>query len=84
MSIFGTCMVKYYDAWQHQLNQLAHLREGALEMYNKVQVNSRVSQFEKDLEKAWLKWVDLEKERTALASKVRQVLKLEAKVDEMI
>ena len=52
MSVFGTCMVKYYDAWQHQLNQLAHLREGALEMYNKVQVNSRVSQFEKDLEKA--------------------------------
>ena len=52
-------------------------------MYNKVQVDSRVSQLEKNLEEARLKWVDLAKEHVALATKVRQVSKLEAKVDEL-
>ena len=38
---------------------------------------------EKDLEEDWLKLVDLVKERAALAVEVRQVPKLEAKVDEL-
>ena len=35
------------------------------------------------MEEARLKWVDLAKEHVALATKVRQVSKLEAKVDEL-
>ena len=50
-------------------------------MYHKVQAG--VPQLEKDLEEAWLKWVDLAKECTALAIEVRQVLKLDAEVDEL-
>ena len=52
-------------------------------MYNKVQVDSRVPQLEKDLEESRLKWVDLVKERAALAIEVRQVPKLQPEVKEL-
>ena len=52
-------------------------------MYNKVQVDSRVPQLEKDIEESRLKWVDLVKERAALATEVRQVPKLEPEVKEL-
>ena len=55
MSMFGTYMLKYCDIRQHHLSRLSHLREGARELYNKVQADSRVSQLEKDLEEAQLK-----------------------------
>ena len=66
MSMFGAYMEKYNDIQQHQLNRLSHLREGALELYNKVKIDSRVLQLEKDLEEARLKWVNLAKEYTHL------------------
>ena len=59
------------------------MRDGAREMNNKVQADSRVPQLEKDLEEAWLKWVDLAKECTALTVEVKKVPKLEAEVDEL-
>ena len=43
MSFFGTYMAKYCDIRQHQLSRLSHLRVGTLEMYDKMQANSRVS-----------------------------------------
>ena len=76
-------MKKYCDARQHQLSRLSHLREGAHEMYSKVQTDSRVPQLEKDLEQAQLKWADLAKERADLAAEVKNVPKLEAEVDEL-
>ena len=60
MSIFGAYMAKYYDRWQYQLSCLSHLRKGALEIYKKVQADSRVPRLEKDLEEAWLKWVNVD------------------------
>ena len=59
---------------------MSHLREGARELYNKVQANSRVRQLEKDLEEARLKWVDLAKERVVLTVEVKKVPKLKADV----
>ena len=49
-------------------------------MYNKVQADSQVSQLEKQLEEAQLKWVDLAKELLALAPEVKKVPKVEADV----
>ena len=37
MSFFGAS-----DIWQHQLSHLSHMRVGAQEMYDKVQVDSKV------------------------------------------
>ena len=83
MSIFGAYMAKYFDIRQHQLSRLSHMREEAQEMYSKVQADSRVPQMEKDLEEARLKWVDLAKERVALAAEVKKVPKLGADVTEL-
>ena len=52
MSMFGSYMVKYCDIRQHQLSPLSHLKEGAREMYNKVQEDSQVPHLDKDLEEA--------------------------------
>ena len=59
------------------------MRDGAREMYNKVQADSRVPQLEKDLKEAWLKWVDLTEECTALTTEVKKVPKLEVEVNEL-
>ena len=66
-------MEKYCDTRQHQLSRLSNLREGAKEMYSKVQVDSRVPQLEKDLKEARLKWVDLAKELADLVVEVKKV-----------
>ena len=83
MSIFSACMGKYYDARQHQLNCLIHLRERAQEMYSIVQADSQVPKLENYLEEARLKWVNIVQEHAALAVEVRQVSKLEAEVKEL-
>ena len=49
-------------------------------MYDKVQADSWVSQLEKELEEARLKWANLTKEPLTLATKVKKVPKLEADV----
>ena len=61
MSIFGAYMVKHYDARQHQLSLLSHLREGARDMYMIVQEKSQVPQLEKELEEVLLKLAELAK-----------------------
>ena len=83
MSMFSAYMVKYNDIRQHQLSCLPYLRERAQELYNKVQANSRVPQLEKDLEEAWLNWVDLAKEHIVLIVEVKKVPKLEADVADL-
>ena len=76
MSIFYAYMAKHCNSWQHQLSRLSHLREGAREMYSKVQADSRVTRLENDLDKARLKWVDLAKESADLVAEVKKVPKL--------
>ena len=49
-------------------------------MYDKVQVDSKVPQLEKELEKTQLMWVDMAKEHLALVAEVKRVPKLEALV----
>ena len=56
------------------------MQESARELYNKVQVESRVPQLEKDLEEAGLKWADLAKEPIVWTTKVKKVRKMEANV----
>ena len=58
-------------------------REGARELYNKVQTDSLVPQLEKDLKEARLKWVDLAKECAFWTADVRKVQKLEVDVAEL-
>ena len=63
---------------------LSHTKDGAREMYNsRVQANFRVPQLDKDMKEARLKWVDLARERTAMAAEVKKVPQLEAKMDEL-
>ena len=83
MSMFGAYMEKYCDGRQHQLSRLSHLREGARELYNKVQAESRVSHLEKDSENALPKWAKLAKKRVVQTAQVKKVWKLETDVDEL-
>ena len=83
MSIFGAYMAKYCDARQHQLSYLCHMREGAQDMYMKVQAESRVPQLEKELAEARLKLDELAKEHHVLAAQAKKVPQLEVEVEDL-
>ena len=80
ISTFGSCMVKYCDAQQHQLSRLSHLSDDARVLYSKALDEAKVPTLERAVAELRQKLAEVTKSYDMLGNQIKKVRRLETEV----